>query len=439
MYNMKRLIFLDYLRGLLIFMMITYHAVVYCVFEGIQNAIDIIPDNIMPFLLPLLLLLTWAALFAMLSGIAKSFNIYRQITSGNENINSMLKQSLWRGFFIILLHYLYLGLIGHFQKNFEGEAVRSLLIGSLEVGAWRLLDLDILFFVDALFMTSTSGILVSLLLWLLWRKNGFQKSRRNYFVLISLGCVWLFISPLAHNILGPIFYDWMADGKYGIGILLSIFVGPRHSLFPYFSFALFGAVFGILLGEGTPKKKIRMFGYGFGVFFIVLDGVLIGINGMPPLTTAILPFTMYTLNLGLILCLVTFLIDRIEFHLPEKRPLILKRTQFFRRFGLITLSMYLIESTVSLLLAKIFHLIFPLSFQKNAMVILLYLLLNGLTWVIIARLWSRVNFKFSFEWLTDKFLLLTCAHSSQRLDVNQTLLHPEEGEKSVAVATKGDQ
>lgn len=427
---MKRLIFLDYLRGLLIFMMITYHAVIYCVFEGIQNAIDIIPDKIMPFLLPLLLLLTWAALFAMLSGIAKSFNIYRQITSGNENINSMLKQSLWRGLFIILLHYFYLGLIGHFQKNFEGEAVRSLLIGSLEVGAWRLLDLDILFFVDALFMTSTSGILVSVLLWLLWQKNGIQKSRRNFLVLIGIACVWLFLSPLAHDLLGPVFYTWMANGQYGIGISLSIFVGPRHSLFPYFSFALFGAVFGMMLGNKVSKGTIRKFGFGFGVFFIALAGIFIGINGMPQLTTAILPFTMYTLNLGLMLCLVTFLIIRIEFSNAAKKPRILKRTLFFRRFGLITLSMYLWESTVSLLLAKFFHLIFPESFGVNVFVILSFLLVNGIVWVIIARLWARWNFKFSFEWLTDKFLLLTCGHSSQRLDLNHTLYHLEGLENS---------
>ncbi|MHA1745899.1 MAG: hypothetical protein ACTSWW_07855 [Promethearchaeota archaeon] len=427
---MKRLLFLDYLRGMLIFMMITYHAVVYCVFEGIQNAIDIIPENVMPFLLPLLLLLTWAALFAMLSGIAKSFNIYRQITSGSETIQSMLKQSLWRGIFIIFLHYFYLGLIGHFQRNFAGESVRSLLIGSLEVGAWRMLDLDILFFVDALFMTSTSGILASLLLWLLWRKDGLNKSRRNYIILIGLGCVWLFLSPWAHDLLGPIFYQWIAEGKYGIGILLSIFVGPRHSLFPYFSFALFGTVFGILLGEGASQRKIRTFGYGFGVFFIALDGILIGMQGMPQLTTAILPFTMYTLNIGLMLCLVTFLIDRIEFSRPNMRSRVLKRTLFFRRFGFITLSMYLLESTVSLFLAKVFRLIFPLTFGANALIILSYLFVNGILWVFIARLWAKVNFKLSFEWLTDKFLLVTCAHSSLRLDLNQTLYQLEWVDKS---------
>ncbi len=436
---MKRLIFLDFLRGLLIFMMITYHAVVYCVFEGIQNAIDIIPENFMPFLLPLLLLLTWAALFAMLSGIAKSFNTYRQIKFGKETINSMLKQSLWRGFFIILLHYFYLGLIGHFQKNFVNEPVRSLLIGSLEVGAWRIMDYEILFFVDALFMTSTSGILVSILLWILWRKEGINKTRRNYIILVSLGCLWLFLSPLAHELLGPIFYAWMAQGYYGIGIVLSIFVGPRHSLFPYFSFTLFGAVFGILLGEGALIKKIRIYGYGFGIFFILLDGLLIGINGMPQLTTAILPFTMYTLNLGLMLCLVTFLIDLIEFSKEEKKPRILKRTRFFRRFGLITLSMYLIESTISLLLAKIFRLLFPTSFEVNALIILLYLFINGILWVFIARLWERVNFKYSFEWLTDKFLWLTCAHSSLRLDLNQTLNHPEAMEKPHAISGEGNQ
>ena len=86
------------------------------------------------------------------------------------------------------------------------------------------------------------------------------KTRRNFIILVSLGCLWLFLSPLAHELLGPIFYAWMDQGYYGIGILLSVFVGPRHCLFPYFSFALFGAVFGILLGEGAPIKKIRIYG-----------------------------------------------------------------------------------------------------------------------------------------------------------------------------------
>ena len=433
---MKRLLFLDYLRGMLIFVMITYHAVVYCVFEGIQNALDLVPENVMPLLLPLLLLLTWAALFAMLSGIAKSFNTYRHITLGSETINSMLKQSLWRGLFIVLLHYFYLGLIGHFQRNFDGSPVRSLFIGSLEVGTWQLLDWDILLFVDALFMTSTSGMLISILLWILWRKEGVQKTQRNYIILTSLACVWLFLSPLAHNLLGPIFYGWMDEGYYGIGILMSIFVGPRHCLFPYFSFALFGAVFGIMLGEGRSKKTIRIFGYGFGSFFILLDAILIMINGMPELTTAILPFTMYTLNLGLMMCLVTFLIDIIERPKSNNFTPILKRTQFFRRFGFITLSMYILESTVSLVIAKVFRLLFPHTFEQRALLILSYLFINGLLWVIISRIWAKYNFKFSFEWLTDKFLYITCKHSSIRLQVDQSLYHPDYLESVIPMTNK---
>jgi len=147
--------------------------------------------------------------------------MYRHIKSGDETLNSMLKQSLLRGFFIILLHYFYLGIIGHFQRNFEGEAVRSLVIGSLEMGIWRMFDLEILFFVDALLMTSTSGILVSILLWILWRKEGINKIKRNYIILIALACVWLFLSPLMHTILEPVFYNWMAKGYYDIWIILS--------------------------------------------------------------------------------------------------------------------------------------------------------------------------------------------------------------------------
>jgi hypothetical protein len=422
---MERLLFLDFLRGLLIVVMITYHAVVYCVFEGIQNALDIIPSTIMPFLLPLLLLLTWAALFALLSGIAKSYRSYSQVIHEGETVNTILKETLWRGGFIIMLHFLYLGVIGHFQRNLADEPVRSLLVGSLEVGYWRWLDVEILFFVDALLMTSTSGIFVGILLWVLWRKNGIKKSQRNMLILGGLGISWLFLSPLAHTLLDPIFLDWMEKNYYVRSFFLSIFVGPRHCLFPYFSFALFGAIFGILLAENPRDRatriKIRWFGYGASTFFLIIAGLWILIAGMPALTTAILPFPMYTLNLGLMLALTTILIEFLEFPRTNPTRRLLRRTMFFRRFGLVTLSVYMLESILSLVLAKLGRLLFPLSFSSNVFVILGYLAINLVCWIGILSLWERIQFKFSMEWWTDQFLRIICHHHSHRLELQSSL------------------
>ena len=116
-----------------------------------------------------------------------------------------------------------------------------------------------------------SSLILSVMLYFMWRKGGFKKKRRNLMILAITGLIFLFIAPLLHWILDPIFYDCLNDGNYTVAFLLKLIVGHRQSTFPNVGNAIFGAIIGIFLAQNVEYKKIQQFGYGFGIFFILLD------------------------------------------------------------------------------------------------------------------------------------------------------------------------
>ncbi len=436
----KRLLFLDLMRGFFITYLIFIHGIAQLVLHEVTSVGEL-PSWATYVISPFIIVATWAPLFVMVSGVANTYSLQVQFLKNMKeaaNISDvklwdLLKGQLWNSFFVYLFSLINMGFF-HYPIGIGGGASRySTITGSIDqwvvgtplVISWG--DPLLLFFSDALALIALSGFITCFTSWIIWRKGGVLKVNRNFVILSAIGVLWVVISPALHEWLYPIFMDSLNAGNYLPAILLKSIIGPSESTFPNVAFAIFGQVFGIALAMQLPKKKVLGYGYLMGGIFTAIAIYVFSINPAPALDASAigspLAYQNQLLNLGLILILATFLIGFLEYKSPEKRIKLAKLTRASRRFGLIALTVFILEGLVSILWKKIFIALLPfVDFSTiNVGWTLLYLVILLLFWYFVVRVWAKFNFKFSFEWILVQIVGRLRGRMSNRLNVHEVL------------------
>ncbi len=377
---------------------------------------------------------TWAPIFALVSGAANAYSMQMQFIKTVKDASSVpsdkelfkiLKGQLWNSFFLYLLSVLYVSTL-QYSISFEGIVRYTTLTGSIDRGFLAFGDPQTFLFSDAISLLAISSFITCIIAFLIWRKGGVLKARRNFLILTITACVWLAISPLLHYYLDPTFENDVSTGNYLQGYLLKLIVGPTESTFPNAAFGIFGQVLGIAIALETPLQHIKKYGYTFGIIFLFIAAILIGIDGWSLTPANIgkqLPFQNQILNLGILLIISTWLIGFMEYQTPERRTRIAKDTVIIRRFSFLALTLFLLESVFSISLKKLFFVIFPtVSFSSiNVPITLLYLAIILCFWSLVVWLWAKVDFKYSFEWFMVQIVGRLRGRMSNRLNVQESL------------------
>jgi hypothetical protein len=313
-----------------------------------------------------------------------------------------------------------------------GPLLYSTFTGSIARGFFAWGETDLLFFSDALALIAMSGFVTCFLSWLIWRKGGVLKTRRNYIFLTVVAVAWVAITPVLRNVLNldQIFLTDLNANNYLPAFLLKFIVGPSESTFPNVAFAIFGQVFGIAIALGTPYKPIRNYGYTFGVIFTgigITDLIVYGWTISPASIGNTLPFQNQLLNLGILLLLATFLIGYMEYQPSARREKIAKQTVIWRRYGLVALSIFILEGLLSETLKKIYMALLPnVNFTViNVPAALGYLIILLALWYLIIRVWEKFEFKGSFEWILVQVVGRLRGRMSNRLNVKEVLYNVE--------------
>jgi Acyltransferase family len=426
---MRRLLFLDFLRGFFILYVVFVHSAANIVFNSDPGAADNVNPVLLIILFPFVLLGSWAPIFTFISGTANAYVMASLMEKdpSNENLKKLIKGMLINSVFILVLSYMNMALFHpHFIWN--GQFQTTLLTGYFETGSVIFYP-QLLFYNDAMHIIGMAGIVLSITLYFLWRNGGFANKARNNSILNRIALGILIISPLLNSSLIDIFYQFLDEGNWAGAFFLKLIMGPRQSTFPNAAMALFGAVFGCLLANNAPFKEIKQFGYSYGILFIVIDLLFLiprdGITIQNFLQND-LPMSVYLLNFGLQMILATWLIGFMEYQTTKRRRLIAKRTVAIRRFGLMALTVYLLEGMISNILALIF---IPLwgpdfDFSTNVLAIIIFLILILVIWDIILRLWEKKDFKYTFEWWIVNIVGRLRGRKSSRLKVDQVLYNP---------------
>jgi uncharacterized membrane protein len=415
--NIHRIAGIDKLRGLAIIFMLLMHNFQF--FEGDLNTLaNASTSN--PIASIIKFLGRWAGLFVIISGFVNTISIYHGIKKGKKTPESSLKELFIIGiWFIIIEHVCRL----FFSRTTRGGGVYGLDEGPFHysiITSWietgtiqRPTAYSLYIYMSFVSCLGLALIILGVILFFLFRKNGIKNSRRNYIVLGTLGTISILFTPLGILWLRPIWIKAIEQKNIGVIVLMGILIGDTHPLLPLLGYILYGSILGLAFGQNIPKKLIlRIFG-PLATLYVVVGGVLYIILGDPP-TSNILqttPIQVTFLQIGL---MVWLLIGVYWFNATTQPPKLNSNknqekkqnkprktsSPILEKFGRTSLTIYLVEGFLGTFIKVLILDVLFQGWATNFTFIILYSLGLISLWSVILVLWEKLGYKNSLEWIT---------------------------------------
>jgi hypothetical protein len=345
----KRYAGLDVLRGLGIMGVVFLHSALYH-FADLRS-IDF--DNPPPLVTVIGMLLMWAGLFAILSGTVHAIQTARRLCGG-EAMRDIVRGQVANGLAILALAYVYFLILGpalldRVTWSHDYSVVQNLLIR----GRFALPSLERLLYVDALVMIGTNVILCALVLALVWRLDPVRNLRcasvvlagaASLIVLASYVRIWLY----------PVLEDAIAARDWPVILGLNWFANKNNPILPYEGFGLFGALLGVRLACAPDFRRAWRPVGAMAAVWLVAGVTAYVLLPETMLERAVDPmwYTIMVAQVGLFLLLAIAFVAFFDETTAARGAGRAKAFTFVHRFGVVGLSVFVLETPVSQLLAN---------------------------------------------------------------------------------------
>jgi len=233
-------------------------------------------------------------------------------------------------------------------------------------------------------------IILSLILLLIFRKGSLDKTGPFYMIAGSTGTAIMLLSFVRVYIF-PIFVGQIESDNYFSGILLSFLLANPYPLLPYLAYGIFGIMIGLMIYQGKDRLLKRTM-VPLGLFFLIY-----GLAGMMNFDKTISKpdfFWYFKTNFELGLFILMILMCRF---IPSSGSLVLYRLAIIQWFSRVSLTIYLLETTVSEVLRIPGSRFFP-GWNDTINGCLAFGVINILFWTIAIFFWQKINFKYSLEY-----------------------------------------
>lgn len=383
---------LDVLRGFGLFILVMMHSAFYH-FSGLY---DLDLDN-PPLTVTIIgLLLMFAGLFAMISGLVHTLQYERKIKEYHLSpklvFNYILKSFGW----MMLIAYLYFNITGPGIVNMDLKTMdESILVHWINTQSLILPSLDRFLYIDSLVMIAMNILLLGCVYLAL---NKILPARRRSALVLIMTLIFFALSlqriPL---------YDVYLQGRdtlnWVIIVPLNWLVNKNNPILPYFSFALMGMWLALLMLEKDKHLTLKVASVGsvlLGVgviFYVILPDTMLK-RSIDPIWFAIM-----MAQLGLFSLLILGVLTWYDFkkHKPGRIA------RFFERYSKGGLSVFFVESLLS---AAIMSSLKAMG-VKPALDISGALLFGlGLTlfWGFVLLLWEKKHYRYGIEDLMSRSL-----------------------------------
>ncbi len=445
---MKRIISLDFMRGLAIMGMLASHVLLHIShFAQVSNfgeIMDLEPVLIVVFII-VFILSNFRAAFLMISMMAHVYSMALAIKKGRSP-EAVLKKQLLMGAMLYL--------VGLFC---EGIAANWGVIGrSLESYAWSWDQINHVLHFETLNSIAISIIVVSIIYYFLARNGGGTNTRRNTIVFTIIGVAFVALAPLIQSAVNAAYggfyyngnpgpwdaqYTFSSAGEFFLKLFLAMVAGKEQPIFPFMGAACLGAIVGMYLSQekvapDLPKKSM-LTGLIIIVAGVVVTALTIVLGGDFDPTFTPHQTWFFLILVGLELVLIMAFMKSIEFNPKVKLAKVLSRTRWLRRWGIIALSVFVWQIVIELPIRDLGTLITGINFHNrgkvyDAVPTILMIAAVVIVWDIAIRLWEKARFVGSFEWIMatlSQGMLVgfkrAKTEKSERLNTKAVLYEPE--------------
>ena len=384
----KRIKTLDILRGLAVIFILLFHSSIYN-FSNIHN-LDFSNPPILIVLISFLAL--WSGIFIFYSLIVNTIMILRR---KQNNSSKIFLHLTYASIIYLIFHFLLNFFLGRWNIDFVNNTPDLTFVAS----AIRNLNLTLppitnLFKGSSLSTIALNLMIVSWVLFLLFRNNGEKKQVRNYFLLGIIGFLIMILS-FVRVPLYSLYTEAMDTNNYFLSILYSFLLANPYPLLPYLSYGFFGALAGLIIFNEL-KDLLKKVLIPLGIIFIVFG--FIGILNFDKTISEPDYFwyfkTNFELGLFLLILSITYLIIENRKKSKNKFPIL----SWFSR---ICFTIYMLETLLSEIVRLILTPIIP-TWHKTIEGSLVFGVLNIFIWVVILFFWNKINFKYSLEYFWVK-------------------------------------
>ncbi len=422
---MKRYISFDFIKGVGILGVVCFHVLNVAFSEEVDKIIaGDAPILLLILGVVLLYLGYFDGLFILMSAIGNTISTRRQ---WNKNIEVMekkpaalrvFKNQAIRGFIIWVFGFISEGLLN--------GLLLDVILGESDI--WLSLG-NHLFRINVLQTVGIATIIISgIYAYCLYK--GWSSKKILIFAL-TLSIIVLLLRPLVIEFGNAYFVDFRSPWNNWITrdfwtnltyILIVPFINRFTPLVPFLSLSLFGLIAGSYIGEGRITKNFLKWSY-LSALFLFITAIISGL---------ILGFDLDSDNLFLFsfvaageIAIGTLILQLVDYR--GKAEKFGKKTIFFRRFNMLLLTIWSFQ-WVTIFPVLIFDAVTSwgaLDGKLNGYQLLLLLAIVVLFWYLIVKLWEKVEFKGSFEWLTIAILSKGRADAGDRLKIQEILYNPE--------------
>jgi len=447
--NRERIYTFDIAKGIAILFVIPLHALIYkigrndpALFEPIMSNI---PREFLLFLAPVILLSLWGPIFTMITGANVAYGFLKVYQRDPEQSSAYILRRMVAAILLIFTARIAVFI-------FEGRIY--------EDGTFNLLNFKTRYYADTLDSIALTNIIVPTFLLLIINRIKSKQSKESesqivkprdiYIGLGILTILWFVFTPVVHA-LKP--YVFAVSSRHNWKLLLLLYgkmtVG-RFRLFPILGFGYVGAIIGVALQSKEKFSNIlRYSGLFFGItlaFFIIW--CLFAAHPIGNVVSDDIPIMLQVLVLGSMTFALILVLGRVDYCPAERRERRIQRTLFVRRFSIVTLTIYIMESFLAHGIYLIFEQYWETAVQYVDQVpvltwgliqILVYISVTTLIWIIIVRLWEKIDFVGSLEWITLKLGALLRGQRKVRINSKWILYGQTDDSGSLKVEVSNPQ
>ena len=423
--NGRRILSIDILRGLGIMVIIVIHRIHYT-WTGMRND-EILHSQFSgpwaPVLVFTIVLFTMAGVFYFISGLVNAHALCGRVISGKSSVKKAMLGGVAGGLWIFLMNFVQrIFFMNGFLASEPGTDPRfpvGLLTGLVR-------DPDQVSFSwtqvtdpGTLSLIGLVVVFVSLFLGaLLYFRTRFSKNRMIV-ILVVLAVVAFLLSPFSKFYLRPVYTQLFDAGRYFFAGCVGQ-VCQEFGLLPYLGYGFIGSVFGISIATGDTYRKFRSLSLLIAFSLIIAGSIsILAFQREDPFGRGCIGSGICLIELGLFILILLWLYKLVDNCDDQKYETRKRRTTNIRRFGMLALTVYILEPLVAETFRKIADALFGAGWNDHLQWVLLFgAFLLGLWWLILKR-WERANFRGSFEWLTGIVMLKLAGKKSGKVNFRE--------------------